>query len=326
MNDTMEEDHTWRTLLGKIIAEPKERLRISNAVKVSPVTLVRWTTNKSHPHSENLQLLLSALPNYREELIKLINKEHPHGIYTRPPEQEDFLDIPAAFYAQVLNTYTASPAQLRQSTICTMLLQQILHHLDPHQLGTMALLACCVKPRAGRPVRSLMHVAGQSTPSWQSQIAHLKQLLGAESLAGHALITKHPIIIQNSAEIERIFPVHVFEGEESAVAYPILLADRTAGCLYVASTQTAFFTPRYLDLIQKYVDLFVIAFDHKDFYALSNIILGIMPSRTQQSHYMTHFDEYVAQLSQQSASLTPAQIETIVWQDLEDELLRHSPP
>lgn len=324
----MEEDQTWRTLLGKIIADPKERQRIANAVKVSPVTLIRWTTNKSHPHSENLQLLLGALPDYREELIKLINKEHPYEIYTQPPEQDDFLDIPAAFYAQVLTTYTASTNQLRESAICTMLLEQILHHLDPHQIGTMALLACCVQPRTGKPIRSLMHIAGQSTPSWRPQVEHLKQFLGAESLVGHALINKHSVVIQHRAEIERIFPGHAFDGEESSAAYPILLADRTVGCLYVASTRTSFFTQRYLDLIQKYVDLFVIAFEPKDFYDLAKIILGIMPPRAQQISYITHFNERIAQLikqaNQQDKSLTPTQAAIIVCQELEDELLRHT--
>jgi hypothetical protein len=324
----MEKDQTWRRLLGQIIADPEERHRIANAIRVSPVTLIRWTTNQYRPHAENFQLLLGALPDYREVLIELINQEYPHEILILPQDQDDSLAIPAAFYAQVLTTYTASPVQLRESAICALLLQQLLKHLDTHQHGTMVLFARCVKPQQGKYIRSLIHVAGQSTPPWQQQIEQLKQFLGAESLVGHALINKHPIVVQNRTEIERIFPGHAFAGEESSVAFPILLADCTVGCLYVGSTQAGFFTQRYLDLIQKYVDLFVIAFEPKDFYDLSNIMLEIMPARAQQISYMLHFNERVAQQISQAnhpkQSLTPTQATTIVWQELEEELLRHS--
>jgi transcriptional regulator with XRE-family HTH domain len=324
----MEEDQTWRTLLGKLIADPDERHRIANAIGVSPITLIRWTTNKSNPRADNLQLLPDALPYDREMLIDLITKEYPYILHMQPQEKDDFSDIPAPFYAQVLNMYTANSPQLRESAICDLLLQQILKHLDPHQLGMMAMLARCVKPRPGKRIRSLLHLAGRSTAPWKNQIEQLAQFLGAESLSGHALITGHPIVIRSRAEIDQIFPLHAFEGEESSVAYPILLADRAVGSLYISSTQKSYFTQRYLDLIQKYVDLLVVAFEPNDFYDLSTIELGIMPSRLQQISYISHFKErvtqHIIQATRQSKSLTPVQASTMVWQELEEELLQLS--
>ncbi len=327
-DDTMEEDQTWRTLLGKLITDPDERHRIANAIGVSPITLIRWTTNKSNPRADNLLLLPDALPSDRDTLIDLITKEYPYALHMQPHEKDDFSDIPASFYAQVLNMYTANLPQLRESAICDLLLEQILKHLDPHQLGMMAMLARCVKPRSGKRIRSLRHMAGRGTPPWKHQVGHLVQFLGAESLSGHALITGHPIVIRNRAEIERIFPLHAFDGEESSVAYPILLTDRAVGSLYISSTQKSYFTQRYLDLIQKYVDLFVVAFEPNDFYDLSTIELGIMPSRSQQISYISHFNERIAQhiiqATHQNKSLTPVQASTIVWQELEEELLQLS--
>jgi hypothetical protein len=323
-----DQDQTWRTLLGKIIADPDERHRIAHAIGVSPITLIRWTTNKSNPRTDNLQLLPSALSHHREMLIDLITKEYPYALHIQQQEKDDFSDIPASFYAQVLNMYTANSPQLRESAICDLLLQQILKHLDPHQRGMMAMLARCDKPRQGKHIRSLLHMAGRGTPPWKHQIEQLTQFLGAESLSGHALITRHPVVIRNRTEIEQIFPLHAFDGEESSVAYPVLLSDRAVGSLYISSTQSSYFTQNHLDLIQKYVDLFVVAFDPHTFYDLSNIELGIMPSRLQQMSYISHFNERVAQhimqATRQNKSLTPSQASTMVWQELEEELLQLS--
>ncbi|GCE18098.1 GAF domain-containing protein [Dictyobacter kobayashii] len=281
----MEEDQTWRTFLGKVIADPHERQRIADSINVNPITLTRWTTGKSHPRLDNLLPLLAALPHYRQQLTALITKEYPSAFQSRVQDGEQALEISSSFYTQILNTYTSSTPQQREITVCNMILQQLLIQLDPHQAGMIILLARCVPPRTGQPVRSLRQVNGRGTTPQGNQLEYMTQFFGAESQTGYAAITGHPVVIQSKQEKERLFPLHSCAQEESSVAYPILLSDYTAGTLYIASTQCHYFTQPHLDLIQCYVDLLVLAFEAEGFYALSTLELGIMPPAATKSRH-----------------------------------------
>ncbi|QBD83048.1 GAF domain-containing protein [Ktedonosporobacter rubrisoli] len=319
----MDEPQTWRELLGKVTSNPYERQRIADAIGINAITLTRWVLHKSNPRQDNLRPLLETLPTYREQFIELISREYPDFLETSivediPPE------IPSAFYARVLHAHTTSPQLLRAATIRILILQQILGHLDPFEAGLAVIIAQCVPPSQGK-IRSLRITQGRGTPPWERHIEYQTLFLGAESQAGQAILSGHRIVIQSKQQKLRAFPTHHVQMEESTVAYPILRADRVAGCLCLSSTQANYFTHIHLDLIRRYADLMVFAFEHDEFYSLCNIELGIMPAQSVQQQILAHFQrrvtEYVLHAMQSRTPLTRPKAEQIVWKELEGELL-----
>src|SRR5690242_793275 len=123
---SMEEPRTWRELLELVTSDPMERLRIAETVGVNPVTLIRWATYKSNPRTDNLRLLLNALPQYRQQLAQLLAVEYPHILNDVSHSVAIEEQVPSAFYARVLNAYTTSPPLLRASSVSILILQQLL--------------------------------------------------------------------------------------------------------------------------------------------------------------------------------------------------------
>ncbi len=326
----MEEVQTWRELLAKVICDSQERQRIAETLRVNPITLTRWTTGKSNPRQDNLRPLLDALPHYRQELIELISQEFPHFMIHTEPGNDNLLDIPSAFYARIISAYTGSPAQLRTSSVCMLLLQQISGHLDPQHLGLAVVVFQCVTPVVGNKVHSLRRTLSRITDMNMSCNDNWTQFVGAESQAGHAVFKGHQIAILNSEEKARLFPTHHIVQEKSTVASPILLADRVAGALCVSSTQPNYLTQAHLDLIQNYVDLMVLAFEPREFYNLDSVELGIMPPREVQLPYIARFHQRVTQrlikATQDHQPLTRPMVEPEIWQEIESELLHVEQP
>ncbi len=322
----MEAIHSWRELLGKVIAEPQERQRIADALGVNPITLTRWVTNKSNPRQDNLRPLLDALPQYRQLLIELIEQEFPHFISGPLPQGNSPQHIASAFYAHALNAHAVSPARLRVSTLRLLILKQIITHFDLQQEGIIALIAQCVPPRVGQKVRSLYVTYGRGTPPWGSQIENRTFFFGAESQIGRALLTGQPIIM-NAPETQGIlFPIHNSPFNKSSLVFPLLQSDRVAGCLGITSTQPDYFTQEHLELLQEYAYLMVLAFEPEEFYNLQDIELGIMPrADIQQTHLMSfqkRVTRHLIQASQRNQILSRPQAELLVWQELEEEFLR----
>jgi hypothetical protein len=323
---SMKEPETWRELLGQVISDQQERLRIAEAVGINPITLTRWATNKSNPRLDNLRPLLSALPQYRQQLMRLIAVEYPQVLNAAPAFTEIAPEIPSAFYARVLNAHTSSPSLLRGSAVSILILQQLVEHLDPQQLGLVAVIAQCMPPVPGGKVRSLRKTVGRGTPPWHN-IEHSTCFLGAEGQAGRALTAGHFTAIQTQEEKLRLFPTHCMPEEESTVSFPILLADRVAGCLGITSTRRYYFTQMHLDLIQRYVDLLVLAFAEHEFYPLQDIKLGVMPPAIQQQPLLASFQQRVTRRLIEAThnhhqSVNRMQVEQVIWREIEEELLR----
>lgn len=322
----MKASQTWRELLGVVINDSQERQRIAEALGVNPVTLMRWSTSKSNPRLDNLRPLLEALPRYRQQFADLIAKEFPNFLNDCSGDSPQ--EIPSAFYARVLSTHTSSPSIMRASTICILILQQIVVHLDPRQLGLVALLAQCVPPPPGQKVRSLRITQMRGTSPWESRMEDRTKFFGAESQTGNALQSGRVIVIQSSEVKERLFPAHQTYVESSTVVFPIMRGNSTTGCLSIGSTQANYFTQERLDLIKLYADLIVIAFEHDEFYDLHTIELGIMPPVQSQQQILAGFSERVRQCmlhaAQEGRSLTRPKAELLVWHEFEEELLRLS--
>ena len=320
-----EKIYAWRTLLGKVVNDPHERLRIARMLGINNVTLTRWATYKSNPRLESLHRLVQALPPYRNQLIELIPEEFPEFLTEEVTIEEVAQEIPSAFYERVLQAYTSNPPLLRSSSIRITIIQQMLAHLDPEPAGLAVSVSICMPPTTDDVVHSLREDMGRGTSPWHSHLRNRIGFLAIESPQGYAITEGHIVVVRSSAEKKMLFPTHVVEWEESAIACPLLLGDRVAGCLYLSSPLQDYFLQTLQDLVKSYANLLVLSFEAQDFFKVGQIALGIMPTYDEQQPYLRHFQQRVTQYMRDmhgSKPLSRVEAEIKVLQDLEEELLR----
>jgi hypothetical protein len=331
--EMIEPRQTWRDLLGEIISNPYERQRLAAALKVNPTTLGRWVANKTHPRGDNLRQLIDALPNYRQKLAELATQEYPYVPYIPSIAPHKILEterpeliakISASFYAHAVSTYTANPPITRSSALISLILQQMLKHLNPLQNKVNVTILQCVQPAPGKKVRSLRKrlafTTGCREPSWNGEI-----FLGAESQIGQAVISGHPVVIQTFQEKQLYYPGQETLGIESSLAYPILFSGCVAGCVTVNSEQVGYFTQKYVDVTQRYAELLTLAFEEHEFYNLHEITLQVMPSRHLQQLYIGDI-QYRINDKRRRAKLAATQMSRVqaeqeVYQEIEEFLL-----
>jgi hypothetical protein len=319
----LQDSQSWRELLGKIIKDPQEKLRIANELEISNVTLSRWVSGESNPRPHNLRLLLNILPEYRKVLLELLPEDMRKTFQETPEMDGTEQEISSTFYAHVLNSHSNLPAILHYSSVCDTILQQALKQLDPNQIGMEITIVKCMHPSKDNKVRSLRESVGRGTPPWTRELEQRTLFLGAESLTGYVVTTGRALAIQNRQEGLNLFPVQWVEWEESAMAHPIMLSDQIAGCLLVSSTQSNYFlSPNCQKLVQHYAELLTIAFKDEDFYDLHQIELGRMPAADVQYTYLATFRRRTAETMIQR-KLGFIESERLVWQQLEEELLQY---
>lgn len=319
----MQDQPTWREVLGSVIQDPQERRRIAHELGINPVTLTRWVNKEANPRPQSLQRLLKALPQHRKVLLELVVNEF-EGFTT---EAEDLLrKIPSEFYNRVLRTLATIPQVLRFSSLCDLILQQALEQLDPQRSGLAIIVARCMPPSREGKIRSLRESMGRGTQPWEDKLDQQAILLGAESLAGHAVTLGHPVANQNLSESKGFDPGYHGLWEESATAAPIMLEGNVAGCLLVSSTQPNYFLPSRQALIESYADLVALTFEPWEFYETKYIELGLVPLQEVQQAYLSGFRQRLSETMMQAVRdhhpLSLAQAEQMVWQQFEDELLR----
>jgi transcriptional regulator with XRE-family HTH domain len=254
----MQQSPSWRDLLREVTENNVERQQIARALGVNTITLTRWAESRARPRLHYRQKLIDAMPTQmRQEFATSLSKEFPEDAQPSSGNEEELItEIPSAFYARIFSAYTSTPGSLRSSSIFTIILQQMLVHLDPDQEGLYISIIRCTRPTAGILVRSLQEIFGRGTPPFKMYQEMQPMLLGIESLAGVAVMQFSKQINQNLSE-ESYRPALQTEFEESAMACPLTFEGRIAGCSLVASTQVNFFTPRRQQLVQDYTNLLV---------------------------------------------------------------------
>ncbi len=313
----------WRKLLESIIVEAQERQRIANELGVNPATLVRWAKGETNPRYENLQRLLEALPAQQQTLTRLIKEEFP--AFDMPASESTSEHIPGEIYSRILNIYVNTQEAQRYWYLSDLMMQLALGQLDPNHLGMAVTIAHCMPPAgAAHKVRSLRQTAGRGTPPWNTYLDQEPLFLGIESLAGYAISVGHLVTVQSRAEQTHV-PVRWVAWEESAVASPILLGGRIAGCLIVSSTQPGYFLPFRQKLIGQYTELLTLTFRSDEFYTLQDIELRLIPSQEIQQDRFSRFRQRVSNVLQEAfreqRPITTTEAEQIVWAGLETELL-----
>ncbi len=327
----MVEAKTWRELLGQILFDAREKERVAHKLNINPVTLTRWIDGRSLPRPKNLQDLLDALPEHREQLRTLLSEEYSSLIAGGEASSKNLSatssEIPAAFYAHVLDVYMTSSPTLRSFITIDSVLQQALHHLDPERRGMSIVLVQCVPPpdKQTLKVHSLREMTGRGNSPWSTDYENQAIMLGAESLPGYATVTGKMIFFNDRTQWQSTFPMDKDSYENSIVASPLIRMDRVAGCVTITSTQSHYFTQAHLNLIQRYTQLLLLAFDEASFYPLRDLELGIMPPAEVQRPVLQSFRQHVTdvllKLARQHQSIDLQQAEKIAWKQLEEELL-----
>ena len=319
---------SWRELLSQYIATPQERQRIATALGVRTITLTRWANGESLPRSRHLRQLLTVLPEQRDELIALLGQEVPDFRADLIDEEDASIPaiIPGEFYKRVLQTRGTIPKNLRYAALCDLILQQAIKHLDPQRAGMGISIARCLPPATGAPIRSLLTDMGRGTPPWSSSMEHETLLLGAESLAGYAVLSCHLITIDDLLAPDNRTPASLGLWEKSAAAAPIIFEGRLAGSLVVSSTQVGYFSPSLQQLVESYADLITLALDQEQFYDSTRIRLGLFPPPEVQQTHIADFPQrllgFVKTAAEQQQHISASQAEQLVWQQIEEELLQ----
>lgn len=331
---------TWRELLGTIISDPQEMQRLSDKLGVMPETLMDWVRGSTRPDTEQFRDLLNALPQHQQALLPLIAQEIEQTDSIAAPDvtneairegasplhdniSGEMVDIPSIFYAQILRGHASTPHLLHTWFMTNTVLYQALIQLDPRRLGLALTLVHCMPPMDDGKVRSLRECHGMGTPPWGRNQERKAIMLGAESLAGYAVTSNHPIIFDQLEE--RSISVPQIEYAISTAAYPIQRAGMVGGCLIISSTQSRYFTPARLALIHRYVDLLAISFATDEFYDPGCVELATMPDEAIQRERLATFRQRVATLMstslQEGRRLETDEAELRIWQEFEQEFL-----
>lgn len=218
---------------------PEEKKRIVQQANIQPITLTRWIKGVSTPRVEKMRSLLKALPRSSSRTFEqLISADFPH-FSSQPTEgsQNEPSEIPQELYVRVLKIYACTPSRLCQQMLRKLILQQMIKHFDPGCSGLTIRIARCLWSRTENKVRSLQVVQEVGTPPWGSDLSQSMILLGAESLAGMAVMENCPIGASKRVQDFRLNSLHWGKYEQSVLACPLMRQSRVAGCFLIASTQ-----------------------------------------------------------------------------------------
>lgn len=324
--NSLQEPATWRELLGRLIADPREKEHLATAMRVRAVTLQRWADGINHPRLENIRALLKHIPHEIYPLfMSLLRLDFPELAQEKLPEEHIATTPPGGFYARALSNLALTPEPLYRQSMQELVLQQALEQLDPERQGLLISLATLVPPRRGNKARSLCELDGLGTLPWPPNLSEKLLFLGSESLVGQAVMHLRPFVVHNRDEIT-LYAVHWTNYERSAAAFPLLRKSKVVGGLIVASVQDFFFTPERLALIEAYSHLAACIFSAEEFLDVAEVELTMMPNYTLQLPYFAGYNrrvlQKVAEFSARGERVTMQKAREIVLQDLEEVLLR----
>jgi GAF domain len=325
----MPQRRTWRELLGQVIETSSERQRIASELEVNPITLTRWVKGESNPRPHHLQRLPALLPDNQTEVLDAIAEEFPSLAHNERATQRENVApmLPTEFYSRVLHTLAITPSALAFRSLCDLILQQVLDHLDPRRLGLAAIVATCMPPSYENQVHSLREHIGRGTAPWSGLLEARAILLGSESLAGYAVTTGRVVVNPRLSDKGSRFPGYRGEWEESAVAAPIMRKGKIAGCFLLSSTQPDYFHADHLVLVEQYAELLALVFEQDTYHDVSSINLWPLPQASEQQVALVGFQQHVVSVMNQAAQrqqpITLTEAEHIVWQQLEAEFFRH---
>ena len=322
----MTEREAWCSYLDDIIRRKTsvQKANLYQQIGVTRTTVQRWRNGENLPDAAHVYRLLTALPEEeRDQLRQLMGTDSRLQMPGEVPMGEEKTDcIPQQIYEEVLRL--SRHASDRFWLIGGMVLFHALKQLHGAQIGLEMVIARCMPPRQDGKIRSLRAHAGRGTAPWRTDF-HIKDyFLGAESMAGYAVMNRHSIMIPDLRDSHLIFPLYCQEHEQSCAAVPIMREGKVAGALVVSCCDNNFFDSERLALLERYSDLIHLAFFDQEFYPSSSIELALMPDLSTQKTHFNAFrsrvnDEYEQAVKRQP-ELNLASIEARIRQALEIEL------
>jgi len=323
----MGETDSWRELLREITEDPRERQRICQELSIQSITLTRWINGDTDPRPQNLYHLLSTLPQYREQLIDLLQLDEKFADFSFDRLDREAQEIPVEFYADVFKNRATMLDSARYKGLGRMILQQAINQLDPERLGMcVSVVRCMPLSRRDQKIHSLRESIGIGNPPWGRDRELNAMFLGAESLCGYVATIGEEQINQDVEHMESLIPAHKTPEEKSAAVYPIIHEGKLAGVLLISSTQPNYFVSEArLKLMKSFANLIALIFEPREFYNQSDIQLYGMPDQEQQEPHFANFRQRVTELLQKSRAteheMSSAEAEDEVWRQLEEELL-----
>lgn len=322
---------SWRDLLSSL--EVEEKRRIIKALGIQEKTWERWIRGSTGlPHLGRIRELLRVLPtNTQAQFLASLERDPKFAKYeiaqltpTKRP------DISSTFYSHMLEANVVTPEPLRFMTLCQLILLEMVGHLDADRNGIYVAILRCTPPVRGQPVRTLSQYLALGTPPWSKVLQFQHYFLGGESLAGRAVLTLQPYMLQGPRCSEEFPLLSVYQDEYTAsgAAVPIQKQGQSAGCFLVLSTQPNFFTGHILNILRRYCELTAIAMRDDEWYAPEQFALRVMPpSASTQQPYLDCFFDRVSMLCKNHADRPLAyslEAERAVYQQIEAELVSSS--
>lgn len=320
----MNERPAWRVYLDTYVRNMSraEKQRLFTTVGVTRTTVLRWRTGENTPDAEHLQRLLQALPDEQRRRLYTLLQQDPRMQAVLP--ELHLSSIPSGFYAEVFRSQREASDFW---TLCEKILHYALEQLTARcqeEGGIEVMVVRCMPPRAGR-IQSLRVVVGMGTPPWRGDMHPKEVFLGAESLVGYSVMKRRGVMVPNLHERHAFLPpVQQIEHEESVAAYPIVLPGKIAGALVVFSSQSDYFSPDLLSLIEQYADLIRVAFDPAWFYPASLLELRCLPSWQEQKALFAMLQPSIAAVYGQTLSEAQGTLEERIQALLEEALLEEA--
>ena len=268
-------DEAWRAILARCIEDPKEKRRIANLIGIlSSRTLDRWAEGVSTPkNSQVIRKLSQVVSTSQQELDEALRTAFPDAfIPSRLNEPLSHLQnpitergIPTEFVFRVLNAYSTIPLSLQHWTITNLVLEQMIHHLDPDSTGMGVVLARYIQT-------TIQIIDGGGNNLWDTRQLVSPKICVTELDATKSVIkTGIPQFIQvmPSNPLRELGELDLFlhwQEIKSLAIYPIQRCSQVAGALLICARWEDFFTNLRRKLIHGYAELYSLAFRDQDFH------------------------------------------------------------
>src|SRR5690242_15379588 len=163
----------WRTWLAT--QSPEEKQVIMNLLNVSYSTLSQWINTDRKPRPQHLLKLI----RYNPELRESIHQAFPH-LFRQEQEKTTALQIPAADYDEILQTYAFTADAVCGQTLAQKVFLSMRALFDPEEDGLLMQPSLCM-PREDGVVTYLHTTDGFGTGVWKHPHEHAYFDLGRDS-------------------------------------------------------------------------------------------------------------------------------------------------
>jgi hypothetical protein len=323
------EPEKWQVILCKTLENGAERERLSQALGINPITLLRWARGKSNPQRSYMARLIRAVqPEFRSDLHNALLEKYPD---MRKNFQEETVDnVPSFLYREVLRERGAIIEHLHPWQLSGKIVDEALRWLDPHNLGMAITPVLCMPPDSTGMVKTLHEQGGRGTRPWPSDLDYMSIFLGSNSLAGNVVQRGRPEKVDDIKN-EQLIPCFSFPNtrdvkEVSAAAWPLHYEGRIAGCLLAASTQVGHFIPERMKLLEHFAGLYALLLPTNTFYSSTAIHLHwLIEGDLQRDHlrgFRAEFSELMTSSRNAGKPLKHVEAELQAWQRVEEQLIQ----